>query len=141
MFIDGPLNQGIVNETNIDHLLEQLQARLGRDAIKKVYSLNDHRPEYAYHFNDVANKQNQPLKQQRPFWLLPQPQRLPQKDNSPWLNGPVSLLKGPERIEAGWWSGDDIRRDYYIAVDKNGSHLWIFQEFKQQQWYLHGIFS
>jgi len=132
---------GFGGKNNIDHLLEQLQARLGRDAIKKIYSVHDHRPEYAYRFNEAVAKQNPSLNQQRPFWLLPEPRLLPQKDHRPWLQGPISLLKGPERIEAGWWSGDDVRRDYYIAIDKHGSHLWIFQEFKQQQWYLHGIFS
>ena len=133
-------------QTSIDHLLEQLQARLGRNAIKTIHSVNDHRPEYAYCFNDTGKKQNDMVAQQRPFWLLPEPQPLPQKDNRPWLNGPVSFLKGPERIEAGWWSGHDVRRDYYIAIDKRGSHLWIYRERRQQspiqhQWYLHGIFS
>jgi len=156
LFADISAGQAGANTiNNIDHLLEQLQARLGRDAIKKVYSVNDHRPEYAYRFNEATSKSKQLLAPQRPFWLLPEPRLLPQKDNRPWLNGPVSLLKGPERIEAGWWSGDDVRRDYYIAIDRHGSHLWIFQEFKQQssqlkspqlqspqlQWYLHGIFS
>jgi protein ImuB len=159
---DVPLDQPQpTQQTNIDHLLEQLQARLGRDAIKKIYSVNDHRPEYAYCFHDTGKKQNNTLNQQRPFWLLPEPQLLSQKDNRPWLNGPVSLLKGPERIEAGWWSGHDVRRDYYIAIDNRGSHLWVFQEhkqplpkqpllkqpllkqplLKQHQWYLHGIFA
>jgi len=51
-------------------------------------------------------------------------------------------LKGPERIEAGWWSGKDIRRDYYIAIDGHGSQLWVFQTLNaQHQWYLHGVFS
>jgi len=142
LFADIPSGQpAFTGKSNIDHLLEQLQARLGRDAIRKVYSVSDHRPEYAYRFNEMVSKKKQRLNQQRPFWLLPEPQALPQKDNLPWLNGPVNLLKGPERIEAGWWSGDDVRRDYYIAIDKHGSHLWIFQEFKRQQWYLHGVFS
>ena len=147
LFNDASSGQTLAeNDANIDRLLEQLQARLGRDAIKKVYSVNDHRPEYAYCFDKPSKQQNEQLNQQRPFWLLPKPQLLPQRNNRPWLNGPVSLLKGPERIEAGWWSDDDIRRDYYIAIDNRGSHIWVFQEFKQQSpgqqpWYLHGIFA
>jgi protein ImuB len=150
LFLDSDLNQQFADkENNIDRLLEQLLARLGRDAIKTIHSVDDHRPEYAYCFNQVAKKQSEKIEPQRPFWLLPEPQRIPQKDNKPWLRGPVSLLKGPERIEAGWWSGHDVRRDYYIALDNKGSHLWIFQEFKQKhkqqhkehQWYLHGIFA
>ena len=129
-------------KTSINHLLEQLQARLGRDAIRKLHSANDRRPEYDYSVNDASRTQGQLPYQQRPFWLLPEPQQLSQKNNQPWLNGPVKLLKGPERIEAGWWSGVDIRRDYYIAIDNRGSHLWIFRTVNEQrQWYLHGIFS
>ncbi|WP_455207337.1 Y-family DNA polymerase [Kaarinaea lacus] len=143
LFVDPALNpQLTAQESNIETLLEQLQARLGRDAIKTIHSVNDHRPEYAYRFNDTVAKKSELVQQQRPFWLLPQPQLLPQKNHQPWLQGPVVLLKGPERIEAGWWSGKDIRRDYYIAVDSAGCHLWIYQELSEHyQWYLHGLFA
>jgi len=143
LFSEPALNQQFApQESNIETLLEQLQARLGRDAIKTIRSVNDHRPEYAYRFNDAVAKKSELIVQQRPFWLLPQPQLLPQKNNQPWLQGPIVLLKGPERIEAGWWSGKDIRRDYYIAMDSAGSHLWIYQELTEDyQWYLHGLFA
>ncbi|WP_455201427.1 Y-family DNA polymerase [Kaarinaea lacus] len=143
LFADLAFEQPLTaKESNIEKLLEQLQARLGNEAIKTVHSVNDHRPEYAYRFNEAVAKQSELIKQQRPFWLLPKPQLLPQKDNQPWLKGPVVLLKGPERIEAGWWSGHDIRRDYYIAIDSRGSHLWIYQEHKEHyRWYLHGLFA
>jgi protein ImuB len=143
LFNEPVLNQQLVSqEGDINTLLEQLQARLGRDAIKTIHSVNDHRPEYAYHFNDTTTKKSELAQQQRPFWLLPQPQLLPQKNHRPWLQGPIVLLKGPERIEAGWWSGQDIRRDYYIAMDIAGSHLWIYQELTgHYQWYLHGLFA
>ena len=143
LFTDPVLSPQLsAKQNNIEMLLEQLQARLGRDAIKTVHSVNDHRPEYAYRFNDTVTKKSELIKQQRPFWLLPEPQPLPQKDNQPWLQGPVVLLKGPERIEAGWWSGMDIRRDYYIAMDGAGSHLWIYRELTgHYQWYLHGLFA
>jgi protein ImuB len=143
LFIDPSLNQQLTDsESNIEALMEQLQARLGHDAIKTIHSVNDHRPEYAYRFNDKAMIKSELTAQQRPFWLLPEPQLLPQKNNRPWLQGPIVLLKGPERIEAGWWSGEDIRRDYYIAMDSTGSHLWIYRELTDHyQWYLHGLFA
>jgi protein ImuB len=143
LFLDPALNQQLTSrESNIETLMEQLQARLGRDAIKTVHSVNDHRPEYAYRFNDKAITKSELVQQQRPFWLLPEPQLLPQKNDRPWLQGPIVLLKGPERIEAGWWSGADIRRDYYIAMDSTGSHLWIYRELTgHYQWYLHGLFA
>ena len=143
VFSKPALNQPLTaRESTIETLLEQLQARLGRDAIKTLHSVNDHRPEYAYRFNDTVAKNSELVPQQRPFWLLPEPRLLPQKNHQPWLQGPIVLLKGPERIEAGWWSGKDIRRDYYIAVDRAGSQLWIYQELNEhQQWYLHGVFA
>jgi protein ImuB len=143
LFTEPVLNQPLTaQESTIETLLEQLQARLGRDAIKTLHSVNDHRPEYACRFNVTAAKNSELVQQQRPFWLLPEPRLLPQKNHRPWLQGPIMLLKGPERIEAGWWSGKDIRRDYYIAMDKAGSHLWIYQELNEhRQWYLHGLFA
>jgi hypothetical protein len=58
----------------------------------------------------------------------------------------LTLLKGPERIDFGWWDEDDlskvITRDYYVAtIDNQGSLLWIFQYSNDKRWYLHGIFS
>jgi len=132
----------LADTADINLLLEQLQNRLGRDAIRTLHSASDHRPEYAFRVGDKSPQSRQKLQLQRPMWLLPEPRRLAQRDKRPWLNGPIKLLKGPERIEAGWWSGEDVRRDYYVAVDRHGSHLWIFQTLnEQQQWYLHGVFA
>ena len=35
--------------------------------------------------------------------------------------GEFTLLAGPERIESGWWDGDDARRDYFVARLPNAS--------------------
>jgi len=143
LFLEPALDQPLTGrESDIGSLLEQLQARMGRDAIKTIHSVADHRPEYAYRVNETVAAKSEHIKQQRPFWLLPEPRLLPQKNHQPWLQGPVTLIKGPERIQAGWWSGRDVRRDYYIAVDNKGSHLWIYQELNEPcQWYLHGLFA
>jgi hypothetical protein len=37
-------------------------------------------------------------------------------------------LCGPERIETGWWDGDPVARDYFIAVDAEGALLWVFRQ-------------
>ena len=109
---------------------------------KPPASRADHRPEYAYRVNETMAKKSELIKPQRPFWLLPEPRLLPQKNHRPWLQGPVTLIKGPERIQAGWWSGHDVSRDYYVAMDSKGSHLWVYQELSEQcRWYLHGLFA
>jgi protein ImuB len=50
----------------------------------------------------------------------------------------LTLLSGPERIESGWWDGNDVARDYFVACDDKGARFWVF---KQEQWFLHGIFA
>ena len=129
-------------ESDINSLLEQLQARVGYDAIKSIHSVADHRPEYAYRINQSVSANSVNRHRQRPFWLLPEPQLLTQKNHRPWLQGPVTLIKGPERIQSGWWADHDIHRDYYIAMDYKGCRLWIYQELNEHcQWYLHGLFA
>jgi protein ImuB len=70
----------------------------------------------------------------RPNWLLATPQ--------PVVEGSLQLLSGPERIESGWWDGGDCRRDYFIAEDRHGRRVWVFQTLgKSPAWYLHGVFG
>ena len=66
--------------------------------------------------------------------LLPRPVSL--------VREAVTLLAGPERIESGWWDGNDVRRDYFVAEDRQGARLWVFRERGGNgKWYLHGIFG
>ena len=67
-----------------------------------------------------------------PVWcLLPRP-RL---DN-------LELHAGPERIEAGWWDGEEARRDYFVAANARGERFWIYREHRDPaSWYLHGVFA
>ncbi|MFT7294229.1 MAG: protein ImuB, partial [Pseudohongiellaceae bacterium] len=54
----------------------------------------------------------------------------------------ISIISGPERIETAWWEDHDVRRDYYIAQEGNGSRLWIYHERSgERRWLLHGYFS
>ncbi len=71
----------------------------------------------------------------RPLWLLDTPRPLP------WPAEPAKLIKGPERIETGWWDRHDQRRDYYVAADSRGRRLWVFRDLRRRQWYLHGLFA
>ena len=49
------------------------------------------------------------------------------------------LLSGPERIECGWWDGDEAKRDYFIARLANDALAWICRE--GGDWTLHGLFA
>ena len=79
----------------------------------------------------------------RPVWLLPQPLALPERQSRPLLEGrPLQLLAGPERIEAGWWDGRAVARDYYVARNRAGEACWIYREpVDPSRWYLHGLFA
>ena len=47
-----------------------------------------------------------------------------------------------ERIESGWWDGNDVARDYFVARNARGLRLWIYRELRgEQRWFLHGIFG
>ena len=49
---------------------------------------------------------------------------------------------GPERIESGWWDGDDVTRDYFVALNADGARFWVFRERSGASgWFLHGIFA
>jgi protein ImuB len=48
---------------------------------------------------------------------------------------------GPERIETGWWRGQDIHRDYYSIETDKGTRLWIFRRHDDGRWFVHGCFD
>ncbi|CUA88821.1 Y-family DNA polymerase [Pseudidiomarina woesei] len=119
-------------DDQLSALVSRLQARLGEQSVQSVCYNDDWRPERQGRIQPWQQGQKQqPLKQQRPCWLLPQVQPI---DRQQW-----QLQWGPERIVSGWWDAQPIRRDYYIAVDKAQRQGWIFHS--QQGWYLHGWFS
>jgi protein ImuB len=111
-----------------ERLLERLQARLG-DALVHGLALHaDHRPERAWR---TAGVDSAAAAGPRPLWLLEPPRRLGEGD--------FALLAGPERIEAGWWDGEDVVRDYFIARTQAGSLSWIYRA--PEGWFLHGLFA
>lgn len=88
----------------------------------------------------------------RPTLLLRQPRLLSQDELADlhfYSSHPV------ERLEHGWWVEDRAgpkitdwasglkvpRRDYYVARDRSGRNLWLFQENTFGRFYLHGAFD
>jgi len=70
------------------------------------------------------------------------PEALREIRGHPQRAGPLVLVAGPERIEAGWWDGGDVRRDYFIAIDAAGRCLWLFRDPRSPEgWFLHGLFA
>lgn len=80
---------------------------------------------------------------ERPFWLLAEPLALTVRNDRPIYHGPLQLLRGPERIESGWWDHLRIARDYFVAQDQHAVRYWIYRErdTEQARWFLHGLFA
>ncbi|MEO6928524.1 MAG: DNA polymerase Y family protein, partial [Casimicrobiaceae bacterium] len=77
----------------------------------------------------------------RPLWLLSEPASLsPAFERAPWI-----LRDGPERIESGWWDGNDVRRDYFVAQTPDGGITWVYRDHRRGtddgEWFLHGLFA
>jgi protein ImuB len=113
-------------------LVERLRARLGHDAVHGLATHPDHRPEHAWRRVEPGEWDPHDYRAPgpRPLWLLA-PRKLDE--------GEFSALAGPERIESGWWDGDEASRDYFIARLDTGSIGWVYRE--NGAWYLHGLFA
>lgn len=114
-------------------LCSLLQAKLGKEAVSTLTLHHDPRPEKATGYQPAIEAQvsnELSCDGLRPSFLLPDPQPLQQD---------ISLLHGPERIVTGWWDGENIMRDYFIARNQQGQWLWVFRD-QHKQWFLHGLF-
>ncbi len=118
------------------NLRERLRARLGDAALVQLQPHADPRPEYSSRAVTQLTAEPAALDlPARPTWLLPQP--------IPWRAQTAQILRGPERIEAGWWDGEDVRRDYYVLETSHGQRAWVFRPAGVQEgaWMLHGWFA
>lgn len=118
-------------------LISRLQARLGGNALRQLSPQTDHRPERAWSASEVlrGHKTRLPDYSQlprRPLWLLKGPQ--------PLTEAPTVWFSGPERISGGWWDGQRVHRDYYIAQLANGQLAWVFRDVRDG-WFVHGWFG
>ena len=137
----GDLFDGNIGTQNSLELLSLLQAKLGQDAISSPTLSYDPRPEKANlytqpsptqhsHSPKVREEPHSLIQRLRPSILLTEPQPLIEE---------VELTQGPERIIAGWWDGDKMVRDYFVARSKQGRWFWVYRT-PSKQWYLHGLF-
>ena len=150
------------SDSNLNQFMEQLKARLGGHFVNCINTVAEHCPEYATQqlaygevekkVEKMAEKSGKPEKTKqelnpvprapRPFLLLKEPEQLVLKNGKLYHRKPIVIISGPERIESYWWSGTDVRRDYYVALEQNGSRLWIYRERSvEKNWYLHGYFA
>ena len=84
----------------------------------------------------------------RPTWLLENPVRLLMRKHRPFYGSPLRMVSPGERIEAGWFDGELVTRDYFVAQGEDQSCFWIYRERvssrdaeEDQRWFLHGLFG
>ena len=151
---------------SITHLAERLSARIGDESVHGVMAVAEHRPQYAWRprhdFAAAPHCANLPAYQvhphapglladirrtnslvlQRPLWMLREPRPLATEKGMPCYQGLLRLVTGPERIETGWWDDAGIARDYFVALNPAGVHLWVYRNRgRDKSWYLHGMFG
>ncbi|SMF71301.1 protein ImuB [Trinickia caryophylli] len=136
-----------------DHarLIELLAARLGEEGVLRAAPAADYRPEVANRWvpmHDVAKAVPVPAGMPRPAWLLEKPVRLLMRQHRPFYGSPLRIVSPGERIEAGWFDGGLVTRDYFVAQAQDRSCYWIYRERissrdvdKEPSWFLHGLFG
>lgn len=132
-----------------DHkrLLELLTARLGEECVLAPAPQADHRPEVNNQWMSATAARSMATAgfppTQRPFWLLEKPIELTVRHHRPFYHSPLRLITLPERIECGWWDGQLLMRDYFIAQGDDGACYWIYRERRGEEvcWGLQGLFG
>ena len=139
-------------------LVERLSARLGPASLQVARLHADHRPECMQHWHAaIAPSPSAPSAPAGaadgraalwPPWLVRPPQPLALQGSRPCLLGrPLSLLAGPQRVEAGWWEalGDPgeglARRDYFVAHNDAAGSVWVFRDRATGDWFLQGVYG
>ncbi len=135
-------------------LLDRLSARLGPERVCRAQPQADHRPEHAQRWVPAmdAAVAHEPRtdKALRPCWLLRRPLPLAEVNHRPMHEGAALIVVSEaERIEAGWFDHDWVRRDYHVAVSlRDRRCFWVYREPMQpgqteaaSRWFLHGLFG
>ncbi|MGH1373323.1 MAG: Y-family DNA polymerase [Cellvibrionaceae bacterium] len=128
---------GQQSDADAHKLIDTLTARMGKNRLYRLQSLNDHLPESRQgvsHDIQDSHCASNIADQQLPLWLLPNPIPLRQPQQQA-----MTLLSSAYRIDSHWWQQRQ-QRDYFIAHDRQGHH-WIYFDHGQKRWFLHGHYG
>lgn len=115
-------------------LISQLQAKLGKQALHGIHPSPDPRPENSTQYIEPLQSPSYSVSSKkllRPSFIYRKPKPLTHR---------VNILHGPERIHTGWWDGNSVKRDYFIARDEQGRWIWVYRTPKKE-WFVQGLFS
>ncbi|AGA33541.1 DNA polymerase IV-like protein ImuB [Thioalkalivibrio nitratireducens DSM 14787] len=120
-------------------LLARIRARLGDRAVLRLEPTLHPLPEHAQAERTADNPPRDAPAAVTPaqyaagaaLWLCP-PQPCAAPAAPAWLG----------RLEGGWWAdGNDQRRDYALARDRDGRLLWLFRDLRSGKWQLLGFWG
>ncbi len=164
---EQPGLDGRMAETaEIDHLIDRLVIRFGRDRVLRFVAHDTHHPERAFQavpaqLVPVAAAESRPAPDgppTRPLRLFDPPQPIDVlaevPDGAPlrfrWRRAlhEVARAEGPERIAPEWWRDGPSAptRDYYRLEDAAGRRFWVFRAGLHNAgappcWFMHGLFA
>nr|WKF60771.1 Protein ImuB [Paraburkholderia busanensis] len=130
--------------------MELLVARLGPENVLRPAPVADHRPEEAARWvplADAAKWVAPPGETPRPVRLMEKPVKLLMRVHRPFCGTPLRMVSPGERVEAGWFAGELVTRDYFVAESDDAICYWIYRERvgsrddEEARWYLHGLFG
>jgi protein ImuB len=137
-------------QTATHALLERLSVRLGAGQVREGRLHEDHRLDRMQSWHPWPAPAAAPVRRPtapQPTWLVepPRPLRCDAREQ-PTYCGPLSLVSGPHRIEAGWWQGRGgwQMRDYFVYRSATRGLLWVYRERipdTDSGWFLHGVFA
>ena len=148
-FIDMPdLNIDLFNNQfdlnkEAKALIDNLNARLGLEALSKLKMNNEYLPEKASTLEPIhQNLESKYIISNacKPIWLLTKPSPAKWFKKQLYWEKPLKIISGPERLCGNWWQSEQ-QRDYYLVSDSEGSRYWVFREILSDQWFVHGIFA
>jgi len=145
----------------LQQFIERVSVRLGPERVLRGQLIADHRPQHMQRWQPAATTPAPTRKSKpklpphlrlHPPWLLREPLRLAVQGERPIYQGPLTLLAGPERLEAGWWSllssaeaeGEELAlRDYYVAQSPHAGLLWVYRRRSagEPAWFLQGVYG
>jgi len=133
----------ITLQENTSELIDNLNARLGVEALSRPTINAEHLPELAGNIASIEKligSEQQLGQAQKPLWLLPEPAPVRLHNRQLYWRKPLTIVSGPERLCGNWWQSEQ-QRDYYLACDSKGARYWLFRESTSKQWFVHGLFA
>lgn len=119
-------------------LVDELVGRLGVAAVARPVLQNDPRPEKAVAWAPFldASRPSAAAPQSAPAVLWPALEMDLEEDAAgrpaTWHEGlrrhVLRVIRGPQRVEFGWWEGDAGPRDFFEVEDGHGARLFIYRQ-------------